>query len=250
LSATQLATYDDCPLRYAYQYGLRVRDDAGTSAALGSLVHAVLAEFLRPGRAGDHTREALLAIAVEQWRDDIARYRPQVEECRRDYYAMLDAWWAGEGEGLDPTQVLAVEHEFAIEVDDVRLVGAIDRVDRAPDGEGIRIIDYKSGRTEPRPNSLPDDIQLAVYHLAATLDPALAAFGPPRQLRLLYVRTMHAFEQPILAGHAGTTEARVLAAAEDIRQERFEPSVDAACRNCSFHRLCPLQREGREVGAA
>ncbi len=59
---------------------------------------------------------------------------------------------------------------------------------------------------------------------------------------------MHAFEQPILAGHAETTTARVLAAAEAIRQERFEPSVAAACRNCSFHRLCPLQREGRQVG--
>ncbi|HWI03858.1 MAG TPA: PD-(D/E)XK nuclease family protein, partial [Acidimicrobiales bacterium] len=100
-----------------------------------------------------------------------------------------------------------------------------------------------------RPDSLPDDLQLAVYHLAATLDPELAAFGPPRRLQLLYVRTMHAFEQPILAGHAETTAARVLAAAGDIRAERFEPSVDAGCRNCSFHRLCPLQREGRQVGA-
>ncbi len=250
LSASQLSSYDDCPLQYAYKYGLRVRDDAGTPAALGSLVHEVLADFLRPGHAHDHSREALLAIAVDHWTDDIARYRPQVEECRRDYYAMLDLWWEVEGQHLDPAQVLAVEHEFEIEVGDVRLVGAIDRVDLATDGEGIRIIDYKTGRTEPRPPALPDDIQLAVYHLAATLDPVLTAFGPPRQLQLLYVRSMHAFEQPILTDHAANTAARVLAAAADIRMERFEPSVDAACRNCSFHRLCPLQREGREVGAA
>ena len=44
------------------------------------------------------------------------------------------------------------------------------------------------------------------------------------------------------------TEHPALAAAHDIRHERFEPSVTAACRNCSFHRLCPLQREGRQVG--
>jgi hypothetical protein len=109
-------------------------------------------------------------------------------------------------------------------------------------------VDYKTGRHEPRPADLPDDLQLAVYHLAASRDPELTAFGPPRQLQLLYLRTMHAHEQPVLTGHAETTEARVLATAEDIRQERFEPSVDASCRNCSFHRLCPLQREGREVG--
>lgn len=247
LSASQLSTYVDCPLRYAYQYGLRVKDDAGPAMLLGTLVHEVLAEFLRPDRDGDHSRDALLAIAVDHWTDDIARYRPQVEECRRDYYAMLEVWWEGEGQSLDRRQVLKVEHGFDIEVGDIRLVGAIDRIDRTVDG--IRIIDYKTGRSEPRPDSLPDDLQLAVYHLAATLDPALAAFGPPRQLQLLYVRTMHAFEQPILAGHAETTTARVLAAAGEIRQERFEPSVAAACRNCSFHRLCPLQREGREVGA-
>jgi len=247
LSASQLNTYVDCPLRYAYQYGLRVKDDAGPAMMLGTIVHEVLAEFLRPDREHDHSRDALLAIAVDHWTDDIARYRPQIEECRRDYYAMLDMWWEVEGQSLDRRQVLKVEHEFDIEVGDVRLVGAIDRIDRTP--HGIRIIDYKTGRSEPRPDSLPDDLQLAVYHLAATLDPELAAFGPPRQLQLLYIRTMHAFEQPILAGHAETTAARVLAAAGDIRAERFEPSVDAGCRNCSFHRLCPLQREGRQVGA-
>lgn len=249
LSASQLATYDDCPLRYAYKYGLRVPDDAGAPAALGSLVHEVLAEFLRPDREGDRTHAALIEIAAERWRNDIARYRPQVEECRRDYYAMLETWWAGEGASPRPPDVVAVEHQFDIEVGDIRLVGAIDRVDRTSAGDGIRIVDYKTGRREPRPDSMPDDLQLAVYHLAATLDPKLAGFGPPRQLQLLYLRSMHAYAQPIVTGHAEATVARVLQAAEHIRQERFEPSVDAACRNCSFHRLCPLQRAGREVGA-
>ena len=248
LSASQLDTYDDCPLRYAYEYGLRVRDDAGTPAALGSVVHEVLAEFLRPDRPGERTREALLTLAAESWRDDIARYRPQVEECRRDYYSMLEGWW--EAEGVHAPEVLKTEHGFDIAVGDLRLRGAIDRVDRAADGEGIRIVDYKTGRKEPSPDALPDDLQLAVYHLAATRDPELAALGSPRQLQLLYLRSMAAYEQPVVAGHAEATEARVLAAAADIRQERFEPSVDASCRTCPFHRLCPLQREGREVGAA
>jgi superfamily I DNA/RNA helicase/RecB family exonuclease len=260
LSASQLATYDDCPLRYAYQYGLRVRDEAGAPAALGSLVHEVLAEFLDPAGlpAGlpdgpPRSRERLLALAAERWRDDIARYRPQVEECRRDYFSMLEAWWAAEGDGPLAPEVLAVERRFDIDVGGVRLVGTIDRIDRidrAAGGEGIRIVDYKTGRNEPRPDAMPDDLQLAIYHLAATRDPELAALGPPRQLQLLYLRTMHRFEQPLLEGHAEATEARVLQAAAAIRAERFEPAVDASCRTCPFWRLCPLQAEGREVGAA
>ena len=253
LSATQLSTYDDCPLRYAYQYGLRIKNEANAPMTLGSLVHEVLAEFLRPDRPADaqaRSRQALLDLAGERWRDDIARYRPQVEECRRDYFAMLEAWWNAEGEGPTAPEVLAVERHFDIEVGAIHLIGAIDRVDRSADGEGIRIVDYKTGRNEPRPDALPDDLQLAVYHLAATRDPELAAFGPPQQLQLLYLRTMHRFEQPIVAGHAEATEARVLEAAAAIRAERFEPAVDAACRTCPFHRLCPLQAAGREVGAA
>ena len=171
-----------------------------------------------------------------------------MEEARRDYFAMLDAWWEQEGGSEQAPEVLAVERHFDVQVGPHRVSGYIDRIDRADDGVGIRIVDYKTGRKPPRADELPDDLQLAVYHLAATRDPELAALGPPRQLQLLYLRGMQAYEQPIVGGHAEATEARVLAVAESIRQERFEPSVDASCRTCPFHRLCPLQREGREVG--
>ena len=257
LSATQLDTYDDCPLRYAYRYGLRVRDEGGLRADLGSLVHEVLAGFLHPATAGErpHTHETLMAMAEEMWRHDIARYRPQIDEARRDFYAMLDTWWQFEGQGELAPDVLDVERSFDIEVTGPggarhRLRGSIDRIDRVerPDGSrGLRIVDYKTGKKEPRPGDTDDNIQLAVYHLAATRDPDLAAYGPVTQLRLLFLRTMHTFEQEVTPGHAEATERRILQVADRIRAEEFEPSVDANCRWCSFQRLCPIQPEGREV---
>jgi superfamily I DNA/RNA helicase/RecB family exonuclease len=256
LSATQLDTYDDCPLRYAYRYVLRVRDEGGVRADLGTLVHEVLARFLDPATAGDRprTRETLLAMAEEMWRHDIARYRPQVDEARRDFLAMLETWWQFEGQGQLAPDVLDVERGFAIEVGDpgagVRLRGSIDRVDRVErpgGGHGIRIVDYKTGKKEPRPGETDGNIQLAVYHLAATRDPALAAAGPVTELRLLFLRTMHAFDQEVTAGHAEATEKRILDVAHHIRAEEFAPSVDATCRWCEFQRLCPIQPEGREV---
>jgi superfamily I DNA/RNA helicase/RecB family exonuclease len=254
LSASQLATYDDCPLRYAYEYVLGARGEAGVHAGLGSLVHEVLAAFCDPDADPPvpRTREALQALAEERWRDDIARYRPQLEEARRDYFAMLDAWWQGEG-GLEEQapEVLAVERYFDVEVGRHRVSGFIDRIDRADDGVGIRIVDYKTGKSEPPADAVAVDLQLAVYHLAATRDPELAALGPPTQLRLLYLRSMHALDQPIEPGHEAATEARILAGADRILAEDFSPSVEANCRLCSFHRLCPLQKEGRvTVGEA
>ncbi len=254
LSATQLDTYDDCPLRYAYRYVLRVRDEGGVRADLGSLVHEVLARFLDPETAADpatpRTRQTLRTMAEEMWRHDIARYRPQVDEARRDFFAMLDQWWHFEGQSELAPDVLAVERAFDIAVGEHRLRGSIDRIDRverADGSRGLRIVDYKTGKKEPRPDDVAGNIQLAVYHLAATRDPDLAACGPVVELRLLFLRTMHAFDQEVTPGHAAATEQRVLDVAGRIRAEEFEPSVDATCRWCSFQRLCPIQPRGREV---
>jgi RecB family exonuclease len=146
--------------------------------------------------------------------------------------------------------VLDVERRFSIEVGPHTVNGAIDRIDRADDGAGIRIVDYKTGKKEPSADDMADNLQLAVYHLAAARDEELMTLGPATQLRLLFPRTMKTYDQEIAAGHAEATETRILAAAEHILDEEFEPSVHASCRYCSFHRLCPLQREGREVGGS
>jgi hypothetical protein len=97
---------------------------------------------------------------------------------------------------------------------------------------------------------MADNLQLAVYHLAATRDPAIAAWGAVVQLDLVFVRSMNVRSQDITPDHAARTEERVLALADRILAEDFAPSPQASCRYCDFHRLCPLQPEGREVGAA
>lgn len=275
LSASQLDTYDDCPLRYAFDYVLRARGDAGVHAALGTLVHQVLAEWLAPGEHGEdgervedgqppnptggQTRQAFMDLAARRWRDDIARFRPQVEEARRDYFDMLAAWWAEEGDPeRDPAgagRVAAVEHRFDVPLGPHRLVGAIDRVDVVPGPGGhdhVRVVDYKTGKREPSQAEVDDDLQLALYHLAAHRDPELSALAEASEMRLVYLRSMHRYDVVVADSQAqvAATEGRVLARAAELLDERFEPSVDATCRHCDFHRLCPLQPEGRQVGGA
>ncbi len=251
LSASQLDTYQDCPLKHAYRYGLGVRGQSGVHANLGNLVHGVLERFCDPeGPVPPHerTRDRLHRLAEECWHDDLAPFRPQLEEARRDLFAMLDLWWDHEGGREDPPVVLATEHPFHVDVGPHRLTGRIDRVDRSDDGEGLRVVDYKSGKHKPRAAEVSGDIQLATYHLGASLDTELARLGPVRQLRLLHLRTMTAFEQEITPGHARSTQEWILALAARMRAEEISPEVDADCDHCEFHRLCPLWPEGREVG--
>ena len=251
LSASQLQTYDDCPLKYGYRYALGARDDPGLPADLGTIVHDVLERFLDPERDEPRTVDRLWDIAEKCWRADIAPYRPMQEEARRDYFDMLATWWEKEGSlAAGGPEVLATEREFEIRVGPHTVTGRIDRVDRADDGAGIRVVDYKTGKRVAPVDSMADDLQLATYHLAATRDPELLALGPPTQLRLLYLRSMTVREQEITADHAAATEARILAAAGRILAADFEPSVHGDCDHCEFHRLCPLWAEGREVGQA
>ena len=95
---------------------------------------------------------------------------------------------------------------------------------------------------------MAEDLQLATYHLAALRDPVLAAVGPPVALHLCYLRSGAQPEQTIAADHAEVTEQRIVAIAERILREEFEPSVEADCDYCEFWRLCPLQLQGRQVG--
>jgi RecB family exonuclease len=245
LSASQLKTYDDCPLRYAYEYALDVKGRAGVSAEIGSLVHAALAEFLDPGGPEDRSWERLERLAEAHWSPNIAPYRPVREQARRDIFTMLRDWW----ERGVPDSVLAVEHHFDVPVGDHRVRGFIDRVDRVGDTEsGIAIIDYKTGSRVPTAAEVAEDLQLATYHLAAERDAELQACGPPLSLGLLHLRSGRITEQTISDGHAAATEARIVKAATRILTETFEPSVEADCEYCDFRRICPLQPEGREVG--
>ena len=245
LSASKLETYEDCALRYFYEYVLRVGDESNVYAELGSLVHEVLRAFLDPDNDEvDYSLDGLHELGERMWRDDLARYRPQVEEARRDYFDMLEHWWDAEGALVRP-DVVAVERRFEVDVGPHKVTGSIDRVDRI-DG-GLRIVDYKTGSKETPEAEMPDNLQLAVYHLAACRDPELAACGPATELDLVFLRSMKVRSQPVTSDHEAATEARVLAVADRILAEEFEPSVHANCRVCAFHRVCPIQAAGRET---
>ena len=63
-------------------------------------------------------------------------------------------------------------------------------------------------RSERWPAEMPDNLQLAVYHLAAARDPELAACGPATELDLVFLRSMKVRSQPVTDDHEAATEAR------------------------------------------
>jgi RecB family exonuclease len=154
-----------------------------------------------------------------------------------------------EGQRFERADVVEVEHDFDVAVGDHSVRGRIDRVDWDHDRHGLAIVDYKTGRHPPKEADVADDLQLAVYFLAALRSAALAAKGAPTRLELLYIRLNKRFSQPITDDHEARAETRILQAAAEMLDEHLDPLPTADCDHCDYHRLCPLQRAGREVGA-
>ncbi|MEY2419144.1 MAG: hypothetical protein QOG90_1824 [Actinomycetota bacterium] len=249
LSASQLSTFEDCPRRWFYDSVLRLADSTSVWADFGSLVHDVLERFLAPGSTIEYSFDALLDLSDELWSDDIAAFAPQRDQARRELKDVLATWWQMEGHRFNRADVVEVEHEFDVAVGDHTVRGRIDRVDWDHDRNGIAVVDYKTGRHAPKESEVADDLQLAVYYLAALRSGELAAKGAPTRLELLYIRLNKTFSQPITDDHEERAETRILAAAAQMLDEQLAPLPTADCDHCDYHRLCPLQRAGREVGA-
>ena len=250
LSASQLDTYEDCARRWFYDSYLRLSDRSTVWAGFGTLVHDILEDFLRPGTVHPFTFEYLLELAERKWSDDVATWAPQREQARRELDQVLEKWWEIEGANFDRSQVVAVEHAFEVPVGGHVIRGRIDRVDHDPSRNGIAIVDYKTSKSPITDIEAVDDLQLAVYHLAASRDVGLTAVGPPVRLELLYLRSGKSRQQAITAEHEASTEARILATAQSMLDEHIDPNPAAECRYCDYHRLCPLQKAGRERGGA
>jgi CRISPR/Cas system-associated exonuclease Cas4 (RecB family) len=274
LSATQLTMFENCPWQYTVQYRLRVRSEGGVAARFGSYVHDVLETFLAPlaripalhgadqhpteqdgfdshevAFAFTHTFEGLLALAKHKWTDDIIDHPSQGDDFRRRALDQFTGWWEREGQRLvTSNEVAFVEYPFDIAIGQHRLKGFIDRIDQTA-RNGVAIIDYKTGAAKTQAQ-VGDDLQLAVYHLAAVSDPDLIAIGPVESLTLNYLKDSRSVSQPIVEGHELVTHARIQTLIDEILDESHEPSTHANCDYCDLHRVCDLQLAGRPVPIA
>ncbi|MDQ6898968.1 MAG: ATP-dependent helicase [Candidatus Dormibacteraeota bacterium] len=233
LSFSSISTYQECPRRHWFRYKLLLSAQPSMEAQFGTVLHQVLK------RAGSHRRqgrelslELLRSIHEDAW-DRIAlsepRRRPVLEALA---WRLLEALHRAGGLERPP---LLVEEQFNLQLPGWQLQGVIDRVERGP--EGIRIIDYKTGRPERG-----SELQLALYALGAASIPALAVEldGEPAELEIVYLRREAQREPfkatPELLAEARSTGAHVAAA---IRTGRFEPRPQRRrCALCAYRLAC------------
>jgi len=175
VSHSSISDFLKCPKAYFYNNVYR-RSESGhkikimqPSFALGQAVHTVL-ERLSTLPTGERFKESLLALYELQWGkisgkrggfstpDQEARYKGRGAEMLRKVM-----------ENPGPLKNLAVKinmdlpYYWLSEEDNIILCGKIDWLEYNQTDDTVRIIDFKTGRTDE-----PDDsLQLSIYYLLA-----------------------------------------------------------------------------------
>jgi hypothetical protein len=191
LSATRLQAWATCPHAYLLEHvlGVEVVEEPERRLRLdpldlGALVHAVLHRFRAEG-GGDRAR--LQAIGAEVCDDFANRGRVGRQlYWRRDrgrILADLDRFHAQEVRWLSATgaEPIAFEQVFDAQITlptgALRVRGAIDRIDRLPDGT-LQVFDYKTGRADSYRNVSAED-----PHQGGTrLQPVVYAAGARQEM--------------------------------------------------------------------
>jgi len=237
LSHRQVDDFRTCPLKYRYAHILHVPARPHHSVLYGSSIHNAIRIYNMNRLAGVETPLTSLHEAFRrQWTAEGFLTRQHEELRLREGLDALRAFHAFEqGERTTPT---AVEKRFSVVVENLRLIGTFDRIDRTEDGGTI--IDYKTASIETDEQAqarTKQSRQLAIYALAYS-----QLYGePPSYLELRFLTPQ------VLVGRVPYSAALVERAmcdlretARGIRNDAFPATPDyQACRYCPYASICP-----------
>ncbi len=241
LSPSQADSYATCPRRYALERRLRLGDAGSPYAQFGSLVHGAL-ELAERQILGTGQIHADLPDALEILREVWTKADFGTPE--------LNAAWLRQAEdGLTklyenwPSNGIPVELEARVdsEMDGVRWVGVIDRLERTADG--LKVIDYKTGRNPPGLKEVATSVQLGFYAIAAGEAHQVAV--TEAEMWFPRTRTKSVTTRELDMDRLDETRHLMEEVTRAVQAEVWKPRVSAACRNCDFKLSCPAWPQGR-----
>jgi putative RecB family exonuclease len=248
---SRISGYLDCPRRYRMAYLQQPTPPRGAPwghTAIGSAVHSALAKWWDlPLRT--RTPEAGGDLVVRGWLTDGFRDRAQCEAARERARGYVERYL----EQVDHThEPLGVEVTVSLNTPRAALWGRADRIDDRP-GDGVVVVDYKTGRSVPTEDDARSSLALAVYAAAAT-----RTFHRPCtrvELHHLPSGTVAAWDHTPETLEAQLDRADEVASelaelderyadglSVEEADELFPARVGAQCGWCDFRRSCDIGR--------
>jgi len=164
LSASSITTYEQCPLRFRFSRIDRIPEPTTEAMILGTFVHEIL-EKLYELDSEDRTIPEARRIARELWENKFVEETSTVRIKDINDFRWR-AWWCVENvfdmEHPPDVKIRGIEDKFSASINDVPLLGFIDRWTEEADGS-LTVTDYKSGKVS-KPQYEGDKVfQIVLY---------------------------------------------------------------------------------------
>ena len=220
---------------YKLQYIDRLAPLAKPYFSFGTTMHACVEHFFKVKTPPCPTLEEMLRFYEENWLSD--GYESPEDESRYKAYGreILKKFWDIHAPAF--RLPIALERKFYLDVNGVKLMGFIDRVDKLDSG-GLSVIDYKTNQELFTSEYLDNNLQLTIYQMAAEQIWNL----PVEKLTLYHLRTNTPCSCPPRVKEQ-TDEVRRLVTdiAWKITRGEFPATENEFCP-CDFSRYCPYYR--------
>ena len=244
-SFSQLAAFSTCPLQYKFAFVLKIPAPTDKASLIfGRVLHNVLHDFLEPlesaGSVQDSlfnkpktalTEEKLLELYEERWQADGYGSKEEREKYYQKGQKILKTFWTNlKTDGLP--EIIFLEKSFTFKVGDGIIKGAIDRVDKLPDGT-LEIIDYKTGNPKEK-LEYADKRQLILYKIF------LEEFLKIKVSKLSYYYLEGTYKTSFEAKEKDVEKLRqeVLDEITEIKKGNFPPNPSELCKYCDFRDIC------------
>lgn len=231
-SPSSVAAYGTCPRRYYWRHIVRVPRRPNAAQQLGINVHAALELFERQGGLRTGGLDQVLRCLEATWGSEGFEDAAQEEAARREAESQLAAQLAFPHQDELGTPVL-LEARLEGELEGLKVVGIVDRVDRRADGS-LALIDYKTGGWSTQGPHVDHVQQLALYR--ELVRQSLGSL--PQHVSLVFPgQGVQQVELPDAAWETVLQDAlRTMRAIE--ADETFEARVSTSCPHCEFSRRC------------
>ncbi|MDD4004226.1 MAG: PD-(D/E)XK nuclease family protein [Elusimicrobiaceae bacterium] len=253
-SYSRMNLYKECPQKYKFRYIHKIPEKPKTYFSFGHSIHASLEFLYRVDAPPFPSLDEVLRVFERDWHTKTPEEKGYSDISREhDDFLHGIKLLTGYYEKHKATLAVPVSVEMFVKlpIDGLNVISVVDRIDYLGDGQ-LSVVDYKTGKTVVK-----EPAQLNMYQKVIETSPDVKNLvaaktgysGAIKVARMSFYQLENLKENVFDPASVFEIEAfwkEVLAVADNIRAEKFEPTPgEKACRFCDYKNLCPVFASGR-----